>query len=384
MSMAGIMCGNIIGNYTNAAGVVVQASKTFPGSFGILGASWLGLTGLALLSSLFILVLVYMFANFLRNQQLLSWTKFELFQILGTAVIVLFVAFAIVPGMCSFDMSFLGSGQTPNPYIGPGGHPMNMYDIVDNYFSRVESVGYLIFGYMMYMVRIVNLIARMTWTSNPLGIGSTDSPLEAASQINSIFFLMFSGYVTSFLLLQFQMRMLDYLSVAVLWYLFPFGIFLRAFEPTRTFGGMLIGLSIAIFLFYPIIMVFNSYIIDQTGMENGLQQTAKSAADYANSQVTGGNLPNGTGAESLSPKNLTDNAGQTQLNPLTGQALSNMDVLSNGITGGVLFLLKPIMLYAIAAVVLPVLNFIVLVEIVRGSSAFFGEEIDVSNLTRLI
>ena len=57
---------------------------------------------------------------------------------------------------------------------------------------------------------------------------------------------------------------------------------------------------------------------------------------------------------------------------------------TEGITGGFLFLIKPLMLYVIAAVVLPVINFIVLVEITRGATSFLGDEIDVSNLTRLI
>ena len=380
------MCGSITGNYTNAAGAVVQVQKTFPGSFGILGMGWVELTFLALLCSLLILVLVYIVANFLRNQQLLSWTKFELFQILATAVTVLFVVLAIVPGMCSFDMSFLGKSPVlghVNPYVWPDGHPMNMYDIVDNYFSRVEGVGYLLFAYMMYIVKVVNLIARITWTANPIGIGSTDSPLEAASQINSIFFLMFSGYVTSFLLMQFQMRMLEYLAVAVVWYLFPFGVFLRAFEPTRTFGGMLIGLSIALFLFYPIIMVFNSYIIDSTGMRQGLENDVNAAATSANSGVSNVTTQAvGNAAKNLSVSELNNKSGQTA--QFSGQQLTNAGAMSYGITGGVLALLKPVMLYMIAAVVLPVLNFIVLVEIVRGTSAFFGEEIDVSNLTRLI
>jgi hypothetical protein len=38
----------------------------------------------------------------------------------------------------------------------------------------------------------------------------------------------------------------------------------------------------------------------------------------------------------------------------------------------------------VAAIVLPVINFIVLVEIARGFTALLGEEVDVSNLTRLI
>ena len=36
------------------------------------------------------------------------------------------------------------------------------------------------------------------------------------------------------------------------------------------------------------------------------------------------------------------------------------------------------------SILLPVINFIVLVEITRGNTAFLGDEIDVSNLTRLI
>jgi len=46
--------------------------------------------------------------------------------------------------------------------------------------------------------------------------------------------------------------------------------------------------------------------------------------------------------------------------------------------------MKPIMVYFIAAVMLPVINFIVLVEIARSATGFLGDEIDVSNLTRLI
>jgi hypothetical protein len=42
------------------------------------------------------------------------------------------------------------------------------------------------------------------------------------------------------------------------------------------------------------------------------------------------------------------------------------------------------MLYFIAAVVLPVINFAVLAEVARALTHLLGEEIDISNLTRMI
>jgi hypothetical protein len=42
------------------------------------------------------------------------------------------------------------------------------------------------------------------------------------------------------------------------------------------------------------------------------------------------------------------------------------------------------MFYIMAAVVLPIINFAVLVEITKGLTKIMGEELDVSNLTRLI
>ena len=347
MPIAEELCRNIIG-----------PSAAFPKVFGILGGSWIELTGLALLCSFFILVLVNMVANFLRNQQLLAWSKFELFQMLGTVVLVIF-SIAWVTGMCSFDISFLNQQRY---------HGMTMDKAINNYFNEMEGVGELLFAYLLFVIKQINFIAKAMWASNPLGVGSTDSPLESLAQINSLFFFMMSGYVTSFLLLQLQMRMLDYMAIASIFYLYPFGIFFRAFEPTRAFGGTLIGIAIAMFLFYPIILVFNDYLISRdvefiSGELNyGLHQ-ANDKSDPGNYQ-----LPANGDLDTVQKLNETGMR--------TG--------LVENTAGGVMFLLKPIMVYFIAAVVLPIINFIVLVEITRGLTHFLGEEVDVSNLTRLI
>jgi len=338
---------------------------TFPGTFGILGAGWAEVSFLALLFSLFMLAVIYMAAAFFRNQQLLAWTKFELFQILGTAVIFVFTL-AVVTGMCSFSLEFL---------FPPGSemHGLNMYQVAESYFAKLEYVGQLLFAYMMYVVKVINFLTRVQWISNPMGLGMTDSPLEGIGQLNSVFFYMVSGFVTSYLLLHFQMRIMDYMAVASLFYLFPFGIFFRSFEPTRGFGGALIGISIAFFLFYPLTIAFNYYLIWDPfyNPSHGMQQSLSQGIENADQKLD-------PSQKSLDPTELRD-TGLQQIGDRQGS-----EGMIGGIATGAIFILQPAMLYFMAAVALPILNFIVLVEITRALTKFLGEEIDVSNLTRLI
>jgi len=369
--LAGRICGNLFGG-PGGTGTSLQMLP-----FGILGYSWVALSAIALLASLLMLVLLYMFAALLRNQQLIVWTKFELYQVLATAVVVLFTTGAIVVGMCTFDIAFLGGppvspgkyDPATNPYAAPNGDALSIYEVADMYFARMEEIGGILFGYLMYVVKQITFLSKVTWTSSPLGVGSSESPLESLGQLNNLMFIMVSGYVVSYLLLLLQTRMLDYLAIAVLLYLYPFGIFFRSFEPTRLFGGTLIGLSIALFLFYPIIIVFNHYIMYKS-MDDVMQEVGE-AAETANDQDN-----------QLNQKFTRANDVKAEFEKMTDEAQRAGFI--TGIAGAFLFLIKPVMFYFIGAVVLPVINFIVLVEITRGITRTFGDEIDITNLTRMI
>lgn len=333
----------------------------FPGVFGILGGSWLNLTLLALLSSLLILIIVYLFGSFLRNQQLLTWTKFELFQVFGTAVILIF-SIAWIVGICKFDMGFLSNPAANIDYTGK-----TMYQIVDEYFGRLETIGLVLFGYMMYIAKIIAFLQKVTYFSNPLGLGMVDNPLDSLGQINSVIFFAVSGFVTSYLLLGLQMRIMEFMAMAITHYLFPFGIFFRAFEPTRGFGGALIGISLAFLLFYPVAIVFNDYIMRSTADQ--VEAELAGAVDKGKAAVNENNLP----SEDAMRDNIADFADPGKFGDMMG-----------GIGSGTVFIIKPLTFYVIAAIILPVLNFIILVEITKGLTKIMGEELDVSNLTRLI
>jgi hypothetical protein len=370
----------------------------FPNSFGVLGAGWIPLVLLALLCSLLALSAIYILSKILggsgipassapsagmgmaypgmtQSSALNAWVKFEFFQLFATATLVVLTSSVIIFGMCSFDMSFLDNSLTSH-YVshvsGHEGEPLNMLQIVENYFDDLEGVGYMLFGFLMAVVGYINFIARLALTSHPLGVGFSESPLESLLQLNNLIFMMVSGFVISFLSLNLQLRMMEYISVAALYYMFPFGIFFRAFEPTRAFGGTLMGLAIALFLFYPMLLVFNDFMIYGaiTDVTQEMNNSGMLAGANANlSQIT--SLTHGT--DSITSANTA--VLMTKVG--TGNVAS-------GITTETTWLLKPLMLYFIAAIILPVINFTILVEIARGLTKTLGEEVDVTNLTRLI
>ena len=367
-SLAAIACGPITGNYTDSAGAMHYVPITYPNSFGVLGSDWVALTFLALLCSLLALTLIYVFANFLRNQGLLTWCKFELFQVMGTAAIFLFVV-VWVSGMCNFNMGFLndaarginyGDGTSGNPY-------MNLYNIVDVYFGKLRDLGYVLFAYAMYVSKIITFWQKVTYFSSPLGLGVTDNPMDSLGQLNSVLFFIISGFATSYMLLDLQRRMLEYMGWAALTYFLPFGIFFRGFEPTRGAGGALIGISMAFFLFYPIALVFNDYMV-RSSMD-AVTQDLNNAAAHAEGQIS---------------TNTTNNPDDAKKNIAQLNNDINRHAMIGGLSSATFFIIRPVALYIIAAVVLPILNFVVLVEITRGLTKLLGDELDVSNLTRLI
>ena len=341
------------------APILSGSPSAFPGSFGILGADWIGLTFLALLCSLFALVIVYVLSSIFKQNAAAVWAKFELFQLFATAILVLMTTSFIIFGMCSFDMRILD----PQRYADPNNPDQmrNLLDIVEDYFRHIEATGNLLFGILVYLVNWLTGLARLGLRSSPIGVGWNENPLESLMQLNNMFFILISGFVISYLMVVVQLRIIEFMSIASLYYLFPFGIFFRAFEPTRAFGGTLIGIAITFFLFFPVLIVFNDYMV-------------YGAMDEANAQMVGaiasGDAQMQQGNASPSGIFIADGAQDGSL--------------ERGLSSSVSFVFRPLMLYMIAAVVLPVINFTILVEIARGLTKLLGEEVDVTNLTRLI
>ncbi|HQT45002.1 MAG TPA: hypothetical protein PLO51_03430, partial [Candidatus Micrarchaeota archaeon] len=165
----------------------------------------------------------------------------------------------------------------------------------------------------------------------------------------------------------------DYINIATLNFILPVGIFFRAFAPTRQFGGAMIGLALGLFIFYPLMLVFNDYAI-----RDAMNQTR---ADTVDKIV--GNYQSGYPTNQASAETARSDATGNLLSQATPDSSGNIQAAQN-VSTMVYGIVRIAFNVFIASVVLVAINFAVLITVVKELSKLFGEEVDVASLTRMI
>ncbi|VVB73404.1 Uncharacterised protein [uncultured archaeon] len=322
------------------------------------GNNWKTLCLAGLLISSFIISLMYMLGKTMDNQALLNRAKTDINQVLVTAGMLVVFA-AVMNALCALDARAFGL-NTPS-----------LFSAARSYFAYSQSV-----AFSSYM-DTTNAIMLLSGLSS-LYVNSADAvPLGLYIKLG-IALRPFSGFAAAMGALNFVSN-LTMLSVAITsgfimilnvietWFLnlmLPAGIVMRCFTPTRDFGGVLISIAIGLFVFYPLLFALSYMILGQpaaVGMPDsgGWFETIL------------GQLALFT-ASSVIPYGL--------LATLIGQLLMMGDLAGNSVGqafGNVGASLLPVF-------ILPAINWIVLVGIVRGMSRAMGEEVDISSLARLI
>jgi hypothetical protein len=332
-----------------------------PGAFGLLWSSWQALCFLAIFASIVLLSLLYVAGNFFRMAGLQAWVKAEMGQLVVSALIVIMVV-SIVAFLCSFDPSVLDKTYS-------GGR--NMFAEGTEYLNwlkyRNTEALWLVYGQNV----VVSMMMNPVYNSRPGGVGVTTQPFAGLAPISSMLVTFMSGLTLSLLLTEMQIYILQYIQMAMLGWFLPLGVFFRCFEPTRQFGGALIGLAIGLFLLYPALLVMNEIAVkgpfDAAAAEAG---TVNPGSALANSDYIG--LSNDFPAVGTEPS------------PGAGTMATNYQSVETNTANSVNWVIKITFYTFVGAMLLPALNFIVLITGVRDISRMLGEEVDVSNLTRMI
>jgi len=346
---------------------------------------WEGSCFLAIAVSIFILAFLYMIGRTFKHPHLEAWVKDEFGQLFATVILVVVIV-ALMDFMCNFSPAFLD--PTNSVFVDASGHPLtNLYDIADNYLEDVRDRLVVAIGLAYTMNVFVDFVQSPTYEATPTGIGITTQTLAGLSPILHTLSTLLTALTVALITVVSQIAILQYAKVAMLGYFLPFGVFFRCFEPTRMFGGALIGLSIGLFLFYPFLLAFDDLII-----HDSLVETQKASVEA----VTGVSNPNDANSESIigsaevgTPKAVLR---------LMGNTVKDMFVAANPfavkdkfiehifapILGPVAVLIGFSFQLLIATVVLGVLNFVILITAIRGLSRLLGEEVDVTNITRMI
>jgi hypothetical protein len=382
--------------------------------------NWEALCVLGLMISMFVVALAYMAGSLVRSNELLAWCKVEIYQIAMTAL-VLGGFIGMVWFIASIDTSIVGLNcelpttaglvSAPLPTTGIGsGTGCNAFDLSTSYLKWMRERTWIIYNRFLLIYNKYGFQTSITYGAAMGGIGPVLQPMVWLQPVLGYTTVIVNFIVTSLLLIMVQLEIMRYIQYGMLNIVLPIGIVCRCFSPLRDFGGALMGIAIALFLFYPLTFALNmavvlpnpgdaAYVLDEVRVENLINDVAGGCA--GRESLSCGNYADKTSCEAagcrwdvantIDDMNLQDlydiTAVSGQTDPHTGfEGFQNWwakaGILMDAVAIGRLnFNTTHVIL---GALLLPLLDFVIITTAAREFSRFLGEEIDVSNLTRII
>ena len=325
---------------------------------------WQALAVAAMAASVAILVILYLVDVFFGNEQGIAAIKLELFELFTTAFIVL-VVIALLDAACIIP---IGAILAPDEVAH-----LNLFEaaaqILDDFSKSIVIVSTILHGVYIHL----DFLTTTTLTQRPMGMGTEFQPTAGIGAVMKPAFInSLQMLAVSFIIVRAQLAILDFVTFAMLKFYLPIGIILRSFTPTRRIGGTLIGLTLGLVLVYPYLIILNGltiydmdpfYIDEYLGSIGGMLDAAWEPFN----DFQGGALSLAGGLDILTMIKLF-------ISSLFGSLLGIYLALTLR-TAAVAFMI---------GLFFPALNMLILVTVVRYLTKSFGEEIDVSNLSRMI
>lgn len=320
--------------------------------------NWKSLSAIGLLFSSVLISLIYMIAKALNSPSLAARAKTDLIQVVVTATFLVSL-YAILSFICTLDAREFGFNFS------------SFFDGANNYFEY--SRNYALNSYLSASNSIMLITGLSSFSiNNPVFINFGNFFKVG------IYFKPFAGYgivigainwFASLVLLPYSLItgflvVLNSIQVYFLNLLLPAGVVLRCFSPTRDFGGILIAISLGMFLFYPILFSFSYMIIGEPNPNIGTPDM--NWEGKINTAV----------AKALFISSIPFGNVISILNSLNSDGGDAIDSINNAYAS-----VGPALVYIY---ILPAINWIILASIIRELSRALGQEVDISGLARMI
>ncbi len=342
--------------------------------------SYAGLAGGAVAVSAAILAFLYVWGQLFRSSPLVSYVKLEIYELVVSAVLVLFI-FGAIEALEELSIEgLLPQNLLPEEYPAGSGSNQNIYTMSEGYFKRVASdmESWLQLNYMLGMY--VDQLASLTVNARPLGLGLVASPFSGfGSPFKQLIYNMSVALSIAYVINYAQLYVFLFCIQAFLNYYLPIGVFLRCFTPTRRLGGAIIALAVTFLIALPVFISFNSAILYNS--DSGPLITFRGfLTDY---------LDNDQGFKSATNDFFKEFKSVGGVLDLVSGGLNALAVVFKKLVGGTFLalILIPVSIVGWAFVmgyILPTFTILLLVQAAKYLGKTFGEEIDISSLTRLI
>ncbi|MEM2948047.1 MAG: hypothetical protein QXY05_00115 [Candidatus Anstonellales archaeon] len=338
---------------------------------------FLGLSFLALLVSSLYILFFYFWGKLTSNPNIDVWVKGELYEIGATAFIVVFFLPLFLNVACAFKLGEYNIFETAHVYLESLKASITM--VMD-----VLAVGYM----------VVDFIASLSIKAIPLGFGLSAADVGAGlvALWKPIFLQITNALTLSYIFASAQTVILEYFTYGMITKILPLGVLLRSFTPTRRVGGMLLGLSIGLLFLYPLILTLNYLLVKDYLVVFWDQKSNVWKVDENFKTILSDiwDVINLTSPESSWWEKFFKIAGEMVTGILTlvafafGAGWQIVLLIVN-----VIFVLwgaviSGAYLGVVAGIILPALNVVILVQGIRYFTYIFGEELDITTLTRMV
>lgn len=276
----------------------------------------------------------------------------------------------------------------------------------------VASVSYLN-DFLLYTSPPFTMIAMLRWAFDvlnstifvsPLGLGLNFQPFGGFIYImkpilNSSAIALSIGYIAT----AGQIFILYFAFFGLMKYYLPIALVLRSFTPTRRFGGTLLAIILSLTLIYPWIIVLEGYLIEEMhffdrilGLLLPLVLVVLSTAIALFISYLASPLISAIGSV-LAPFAAIGATIYVLYEIFTGNGLLGLvdkivyGILyaSNAVSVAIVASVGLVLFYAVTygvmfSLLFPAFNVVLLTTAAKYISRTLGEEVDISNLTRLI
>ncbi|MEM3753713.1 MAG: hypothetical protein QW778_03885 [Candidatus Micrarchaeaceae archaeon] len=262
-------------------GILLQASVAGCTFGGINQNSWININLIVVLLSMTIGALVYAVANLLpaqRREKLKGAVKYELFQsIISVFIIIIIIAFAGTS--CTIASSFTPHSENPFTYANYAVSNLlfkNGVSIITGLYAK--GINFYTSGLILEMAAASLTYSKPIVSASNLQIGATVSP--SIADLFGTYSNLFTDWLPGFVIISFASLLLLYLvlpiiQIGALTVLLPVALIMRSLAfagpKLRESANSFLSVAIAFYFILPLMIVFNSYIVNWMYCTGGLQ-----------------------------------------------------------------------------------------------------------------
>lgn len=347
---------------------------------------WLLVVLAAILFTLSLIGLAYMFSKAFGIKELSSWATNEFYQIVMMSFIV-FLIFVIlrVENIVFEAYGFQSSMRGENPAI----------DNAKLYLNSVRS--YLVYVMSGILIEKTVLSLSSSFISSSLDIATKGILLpiektlfagikifkienkEVAKSFISVFSSIVQKALGPFTLVyafnSMQLYFLDFIERYAFHFFLPFGLFFRVFSFSRKFGNILIALSIGFYIVFPLTYLISQNIVDSV-LNFNTQGSPHSWRDIISARLS---------ANNIDPDLLTNEGFMSKLKEgFTNEVLNPISYLIEFMFKLVFALFNEAAFAFVLFTLVPIIGFTITISVVRELGSLLGSDVSLNDVIKML